>query len=648
MHVAGMLLGCLLLAPIPDGHNVRSSDIVAEAMQLPAGSAVAGQRLTLLAALSSTPDRGQQLRIVRAYWRLVEAAADYTFCRDHVKALERLGTGGRGDASVRLAATAATAQLRDAELAAVRAQYDLAELARLSAGSSPPLPANAPLVLPYDTKFNQLFAGRTPPDGARLSEKTLPIQRQAIDDRAAAVQAADDALAAVTENYRNGRGDAAAVIACSRELLRQQRAFIETVCAYNRNIADYAMLVVAPTTTPQDLVAILIGPPAKSAGPAGSAGDQSVRATGAIEAIPPNPMRQPGRNEPTPAPPRDRWKATEPAAAPLPDALRPAGKNQLPLRPPVPDPANDVPSILERPVVPIDTLPTPSTPTSRKTNKPIRPPAAMDGLGGSAAAAPLYSALVAAMPAARAKQLALTLYWDRSLPKGAGKPIGLGDSLLRDGDIDHWATVEAYWLVRQRAAEYQLVAEQVASLDAIGPVALQRRNEPSGAADMLRLQTAQLAAKAMLSDSRVALVQAQYRLALRIGALADADWPLASTVPHTGGYLLKLEAQPDSLAESWPVRRLAATMPALGQNVQERAAAVVDADAARADAIDKYALGGAAIERAIESVTEQTAQTFAFLEAVSAYNRAIAEYATTVLPPGTPAQKLVAALVAKP
>lgn len=272
----------------------------------------------------------------------------------------------------------------------------------------------------------------------------------------------------------------------------------------------------------------------------------------------------------------------------------------------------------------------------------------MGELGGSAAAAPLYAALVAATPAARAKQLAVAVYWDRSLPKDCGRPINLADCLLRDGNVDHRATVETYWLVRQRAAEYQALAEQVELLDAVGPVALEHRSEPSGAADMLRLQTAQLAAKAMLRDSQVALVEAQYTLALRIGALGDAAWPLASTVPHTGGYTLKLENQPPSLSESWPVRRLVAMMPGLGQNVQARAAAVVEADAARVAAIDKYAAAGTSVNRAIEGVTEQTEQTFAFLEATAAYNRAIAEYATTVLPLGTPPNKLVAALIAKP
>jgi len=654
MHVAGMLLGCLLSAAVPDGRGVRSADIVAEAMQLPAGSAVTGQRFTLLAGLSSTSDRGQQLKIVRAYWRLVEAAADYTFCRDHVKGLEHIRTGGRGEASLRLAATTATAQLRDAELAAVRAQYELAELARLPAGSSPPLPVDAPLVLRYDTKFDQLFAARTPPDGARLSDKTLPIQHQAIEDRAAAVQAAEDASAAVAESYRDGRGDAAAVVACSRELLRQQRAFIETVCAYNRNIADYALLVVPPTTTPQELVTILLGPNAKTGGPAGAGGDQAVRATSATEPILSSPMRSPGRNEPTLAPPRPKnestaapsrggWKGTEPATTPLPDALKPVGKNEPPLRPPQPDPPSDVPSVIEGPMVPVNPLPMPSGPRTRKTNKPpIRPPEAIDGFGHSPAVAPLYPTLVAAMPPARAKQLAVMLYEDRSLPKDAGKPIGLGDCLLRDGDVDHRATVEAYWLVRQRAAEFQVAAEQAGLLAAIEPVVLERRNQPSGAADMLRLQTAQLAAKATMDDSRVALIEAQYALALRIGALADAAWSLASTLPHTGDYDLKLEVQPVSLRESWPVERLAAMVPGLKQSVQERAAAVVDADAARVDAIDRYALGGVAIGQAIEGVDEQAEQTFAFLEAVSKYNRA------TVLRPGTPASKLAAALVARP
>jgi hypothetical protein len=137
-------------------------------------------------------------------------------------------------------------------------------------------------------------------------------------------------------------------------------------------------------------------------------------------------------------------------------------------------------------------------------------------------------------------------------------------------------------------------------------------------------------------------------LALHIGAVADATWPLASTVPHSGSYLLKVDAQPPSVAQSWPVRRLAATVPALGESVCQHATAVVEADAARAVAAEQYRLGAATINQTLEGIAEQGEQTTAFLVSLTEYNRAIAEYALTVLPPGTSADKLVASLVVKP
>jgi hypothetical protein len=658
MHVAGMLLGCLLLGAGPNEKIGRSAEIVVQAMQLPAGSPVVGQPMTLLAALGSTADRSQQLKVVRAYWRLVQSAAEYSFCRDYVKALARIKPGGPADASVKPATAAAAAQLREAELATVRAQYELAELIRLPAGSPLPLPNDRPVVVPYDTKFNEMFAGRTPPEGARLSDKILPLQRQAIEDRAAAVQAADDTLIAVSDNYQSGRGDAVAVVTCGRELLRQQRAFIETVCAYNRNIADYALLVVALATPPQDLVTILIGSPSGTSGATPSGDGQPARPTSATEPIPTNPTRQPARNVPTLAPPRpdtgptsapvpDGWKANDLGLRANPDPLKPVDKNEPPLKSPQGDAKPNPPAMIVKPVVPLDSLP-PAVP--RTANKPaVRPPAAMGGLGGAAPGpTPLYPALATVMPAARAKQLALAVYADGSLPQGSGKPISLADCLLRDGNGTHRATIEAFWLVRQRAAQYQLLAGQAKLLDALGQIVLDRRNESSGAADMLRVRAAQLATQAMMRDAHVALVEAQFALALRIGAVADAAWPLASTVPHSGGYDPKVNNQPQSLTQSWTVQRLLATIPGLGESVQQHAAAVVDADAARVAASDKYAAGGAAIEQVIGGVAEQTEQTSAFLDAMAAYNRAIAEYATTVLPPGTPAGKLAAALVTKP
>jgi hypothetical protein len=686
MQIAGMILGCLLLAQTPDAvllsptgkekgapavlepiiragsggndatapgksaqNRLRPPEMVADAILLPKGSTLTGQPLTLLSVLGSTPDRRQQLEMTRAYWYLVQAVAEYHFCLDHAQELEGIKPTGHEPASLRLARASAAAMLRQSELEATGAQCELARLARLPVGAPLPLPADRPHVGPYRTNFQEMFVGRTPPEPAALMERILPIRRQAIDDQAAAVQAAEDVLAAAIDQQQGGRGDASGVTACSQELLRQQRAFIRAVCDYNRNIADYGLAVAGPTASPQSLVAILIGPAQQGVAPVIS-GD--VQPAGANEPIA-NPMRQPSRNEPasgggwktsepTLAPPRDAVKKNEPTLAPPRGRLQPVGKDEPTLAPPREEVEKEPANLQQKPLAPIEPLPSSTSANRRTANKPVDEAAVVP------AASPLYPALVEATPTVRAKQLTAALHWDRSLPEGIGKPMSLADCLLRDAGADRRPTIEAYWRLRQRAAEYQVHVQQAELLEGLVPVVLERRNEPSGAAEMLRLHSAQLATQAAIREAHVALVEAQYALALRIGATGEAAWPLASTVPHSGSYLLKLDAQPQAVVESWPVRRLATTIPGLGKSVQQYAAAVVEADAARVAAVEKYRAGGAPIDQVIEGVTTQTQQTMAVLNTLTDYNRAIAEYVLTVLPPATPANRLVTALVVRP
>lgn len=729
MQIIGMVLGCLMLGqtadavlsppvglekgapaaldPIRAGNDsneaptslavkaapnrLHSPEMVADAMMLPSGSTITGQPWTLVSVLSSTPDRRQQLELTRTYWHLVETVADYHFCFDHVQQLERIKAASDASASVRLARASAAARLRTAELEATRSQCELARLARLPAGAALPLPADRPHVGSYRTSFQELFAGRTPPEQAVLMERILPIRRQSLEDQAAAVQAAEDALVAEQEP---GRGNATAIIACSQELLQQQHAFIWTVCEYNRNIADYGLAVAAPMSTPQALVAILIGPAQQGVAPVVS-GDQrsnSVMPTGATEPIA-NPMRQPSTNAATPAPSRNEWRTTEPTPVPSrdgvkrneptlaprrdarspnestfaapPNALRqasneeptlvpprdrlqPIDQNEPPLTPAGDEAEADPVNIEDQPLVPVEPLTSSSLRETRTVHKPTVTADSSMSEGAGAAASPLYPALRDATPSARAKQLTGALHWDRSLPEGIGKSLSLADCLLRDGGGDRRGTIEAYWRLRQRAAEYQTLMQQSELLEGLVPVVLDRRQEPSGAADMLRLRSAQLAAQAATREAHVALVESQYALATRLGAINESPWPMASTVPHSGSYLLKLDAQPQSVVESWPVRRLTATVPALGASVQQHATAVVEADAARVAVAEQYRTGQAPIDQAIEGVTAQTHQTLALLETLTDYNRTIADYVLTVLPPATPATRLVAALVVKP
>ena len=523
---------------------------------------------------------------------------------------------------------------------------------QLPAGAPLPLPTDPPHVGAYRTNFQELFAARTPPEPLVLIDRILPIRRQAIDQQAAAVQAAEDVFLAASDprqsdpNVLLAASDPEDITVCSLELLRQRRALIRIVCDYNNNIAEYGLALAGPMTSPQALAAMLIGPPRQGIAPAIA---RDIRPTSANEPIA-NPMRQPTPSEPrtgwrtgqpTPVPPRDATQKNEPTPATPRDVLQPAGKNEPTLAPPREEIDDQPVDIEDKPLMPIE-QPT-STPEPQTANKPV-----VGDEGEIAIASPLYAPLLDAAPAARAKQLAIALCWDRTLPEGIGTPMNLNDCLLRDPGTDRRATIEAYWLLRQRVAEYQAFAQQAEWLDELMPLVLERRAEPAGAAEMLRLHAAQLATQASVREAHATLVEAQYALALRLGATDEAAWPLASTVPHSGGYLLNLDAQPRTAIESWPVRRLTATIPVFSESVRQHATAVVEADAARVVATQRYRAGHATIEQPIEGILAQTQETMAVLETLTDYNRAIAEYVLTVMPPATPAARIVAALVVKP
>ena len=58
-------------------------------------------------------------------------------------------------------------------------------------------------------------------------------------------------------------------------------------------------------------------------------------------------------------------------------------------------------------------------------------------------------------------------------------------------------------------------------LAAIERTVSEHHGETTGATDMLRLQSARMATEAAISQAQVALIEAQYALALRIGTVAE-------------------------------------------------------------------------------------------------------------------------------
>ena len=212
---------------------------------------------------------------------------------------------------------------------------------------------------------------------------------------------------------------------------------------------------------------------------------------------------------------------------------------------------------------------------------------------------------------------------------------------------DRLSTIKAYWLLRQRQAQYRTLLDQKEMLAAIEQTVVGHRSDTTGEADMLRLQSARMATEAAISQAKVALIEAQYALALRIGTVAETAWPLASTAPHTGSYLLKQRLQPPGVIQSWPVQRLIATIPRLTDAIMGRASAVVEADSARTAAIDGYRSGRPGIDAVLAAIAGQTEETSALLTCVTEYNAAIASLLDGAAA-RLSADKLAASLVMKP
>ena len=238
--------------------RATTPQLVADALTLPPGSTISGRPVSLVSVVATAPERQRQIEAVHAYWRLAEAVGEYHFAHERQQRLARLRAGNDEAADLRTARAIAAAQLREAEVQVTAAQHDLAEILLLVPGTPLPLPADQPLVGPYRTLFAELFAGKNAPQRARTLDQTLPLRNRAVESHAAALLAAEDALDAAIELQAGGQEHLAGVLAALDAQGRQQRAFLAAVCRYNHDIADYALVVVSPQTTPELLVGTLI------------------------------------------------------------------------------------------------------------------------------------------------------------------------------------------------------------------------------------------------------------------------------------------------------------------------------------------------------------------------------------------------------
>jgi hypothetical protein len=374
MNLAFTLLSFALLG------QASLPEMITDAISSPPGGSITGQPLTLLAALSSSADRRQQLEITHSYWRLAEAVGDYHFFWEYDKQLKRMRVQPAEAAALRTAQAASAASLLEAELTVVAAQYELAAMIRLPEGAMPPLPADPPHAGQYNTYFAELFANKAAPVQAKVIDRGLPIRLRAIEQHVAAVKAAGEAVASAQDAWDQRRSSFGDLISAMKEDLQQRQALMASICRYNWEIADYAMMVVPAGLSPQVLVARLIRSPQDASLPLGSGMDEGVKAAGLNEPTPaarpnrpnePTPAIRPSKpNEPTPAVRPDRYSeptpavrpavSNEPAPAVRPSvlneptpAMRPKTMDEPSLSPPLNLPDFGEPAQPLRPLVPV-------------------------------------------------------------------------------------------------------------------------------------------------------------------------------------------------------------------------------------------------------------------------------------------------------
>lgn len=248
------------------GAEAAPPRLMVRLLAAPQGVTLSGRPVTLFEALSSAQDASRQLDVVHAYWESVARLGDYYVqwrCRAF---LDALSPRSGDEAALETARAAAAATLAERELAVVAAQYELAEHSFWTNDLMPspvlPLPSDLPVVGPYNTRFDRVFAARPAPSRAELAQRTLPMREKAIIARAKAVAAAETALEAARRGYLDGSCRLEQVEAALERWLGQQGRFLRAARDYNQEIADYAATVKIGPIDNVTFVTMLMGPQA--------------------------------------------------------------------------------------------------------------------------------------------------------------------------------------------------------------------------------------------------------------------------------------------------------------------------------------------------------------------------------------------------
>ncbi len=118
-----------------------------------------------------------------------------------------------------------------------------------------PLPVSPPHCGSYQTRHEQVFAGRSSTEADELAQ-LIPLRYSELQDACAAVTRSEDWLATVSSS--RATADEATILARLELLALQRRAFVQIARDYNRRISRYVELAAPGPLESARLIGMLI------------------------------------------------------------------------------------------------------------------------------------------------------------------------------------------------------------------------------------------------------------------------------------------------------------------------------------------------------------------------------------------------------
>lgn len=237
--------------------GLKPSEMMRAMLTPPRGSRLTGETYTLADVVHGAANRQEQTERVEAYWDLCSSVADYYLGLREQEELGRLRTLiNRVGPSWQQAETELGVRIGTSQRAAVASQYRLASFLGVSDPQRLPLPSDSPHCGDYNTRYDEVFAGRQSIEAEQLKE-LLPLRYEELNDAASAVSRAEQWVDAVAAQ-RNANSDGTGMLRSLELLALHRRAFVQIARDYNRRIVRYAELAAPNQLDTQQLVAMLI------------------------------------------------------------------------------------------------------------------------------------------------------------------------------------------------------------------------------------------------------------------------------------------------------------------------------------------------------------------------------------------------------